>query len=54
MLIVGIKVSIVKKNPEILGLQSATLTLKWSFNASYNYISRKAICKAVLGLFDEK
>ena len=40
----------------ILGLQSATLNLKWSFSASYNYISRSAICKADLDciLFDEK
>ena len=56
ILIVGIKVSTAKCKPKILGLQSATLTLKWSFSASYNYISRSTICKADLGciLSDEK
>ena len=36
--------------------KSATLTLKWSFSASYNYISRSPICKADLDcvLIDEK
>ena len=54
--IVVIKVGIAKCTPESLGLQSATLTLKWSFSASYNYIFRGAICKADLDciLFDEK
>ena len=56
ILIVGIKVSIAKCKPKMLGLQSPTLTLKWSFSASYNYISRSTICKADLGciLSDEK
>ena len=31
ILIIGIKVSIAKCQPETWGLQSATLTLKWSF-----------------------
>ena len=56
MLIVGIRVSTAKCKPEILALQSTTPTLEWSFSASYNYISRSAICKADLGCisFDEK
>ena len=31
ILIVGIMVNIAKCQPETLGLQSATITLKWSF-----------------------
>ena len=56
ILIVGIKVTIAKCKPKILGLQSATLTLKWSFSTSYNYISRSTVCKADLRciLSDEK
>ena len=51
-----VKVSITKCKSEILKAQSTTLTLKWSFNAIYNDISRSAICKADLGciLFDQK
>ena len=54
--IVGIKVSTAKCKPKILGLQSAKLTLKWSFSTSYNYITRSTICKADLGCIssDEK
>ena len=54
--IVVIKVGIAKCTPKSLGLQSATLTLKWSFSASCNYISKSTICKADLEciLSDEK
>ena len=52
----GLRSALPNVNLKILGLQSAALTLKWSFSASYNYISRSAICKADLDciLFDEK